>query len=187
MFASNTKKVKTKKVKDQKVAKRRSKFSSEGVETVVEVKTVGDIPPVLQARKQIGENDLNNAALTLFNAARSDYSKYFLNTKSNGEGNRHFFISELSTLDVMVPEAGYVDNTTILDAMDTVDADDEKMGNRINALKKLTAFYLNYYEKARFATNIQFDGEELVARFSEIYNYMDIMQLYFSRHDEGYR
>lgn len=187
LFANNTKKVKTRRAKEPKVAKRRSRFSSEGVETVVEVKTVGDIPPVLEARKQIGENDLNKAAQTLFRAARDDYVKYFKTGNSTNDGNRHFFINELSTLKVKVPEIGYVDSTTILDAIDMVRSDNEGIANRINALKKLTSFYLNYYEKARFSSDYEFDGEELVSRFSEMYNYMDIMQLYFARHDEGIR
>lgn len=185
LFANNTKRVKTKKVKEPKAARRRSKFSSEGVESVVEVKTVGDIPPVIEARKQIGENDLNHAAQTLFNAAKSDYSKFFMRGNSNGEGNRRFFVAELASMNVDVPEMGYVDNTTIMDALDKIDSDDETKANRINALRKLAAFYLNYYEKARFAIDFEFDGEELVSRFSDIYNYMDIMKLYFSRHYEG--
>ncbi len=187
IFANNTKRVKSKKVKEPKVTKRRSKFSSEGVETVVEVKTVGDIPPVLEARKLIGESDMNKAAQTLFKAARDDYSRFFRVGNNTGDGNRHFFIAELASFKVKVPEFGYVDNTTILDAMDQVSSEDENVANRVNALKKLTSFYLNYYEKARFSGDYEFDGEELISRFSEIYNYMDIMQLYFSRHDEGIR
>lgn len=187
LFANNTKKVKTKRAREPKVAKRRSRFSSEGVETVVEVKTVGDIPPVLEARKQIGENDLSDAAKTLFKAARDDYVKYFSTGNTTNDGNRHFFISELSAFKVKVPEIGYVDSSTILDAMSKINSDNENIASRINALRKLTSFYLNYYEKARFAIDFEFDGEELVSKFSEIYNYMDIMQLYFSRHDEGIR
>ncbi|MCL4337438.1 MAG: hypothetical protein M1129_03915 [Candidatus Thermoplasmatota archaeon] len=187
LFANDTKKVKTKKAKEPKAVKRRSRFSNEGVETVVEVKTVGDIPPVLEARKQIGESDLNKAAQTLFRAACDDYAKYFRTGNSNNDGNRHFFIKELGTLNVKVPEVGYVDSSTILEAMEKVNLDNENLASRVNALKKLTSFYLNYYEKARYSGDYDFDGEELVSRFSEIYNYMDIMQLYFARHDEGIR
>ena len=187
LFANDTKKVKTKKAKEPKAVKRRSRFSNEGVETVVEVKTVGDIPPVLEARKQIGESDLNKAAQTLFRAACEDYAKYFRTGNSNNDGNRHFFIKELGTLNVKVPEVGYVDSSTILEAMEKVNLDNENLASRVNALKKLTSFYLNYYEKARYSGDYDFDGEELVSRFSEIYNYMDIMQLYFARHDEGIR
>ena len=59
--------------------------------------------------------------------------------------------------------------------------DDSK--NRAQALRKLLTFYLNFYEPARFAQEVSFDGDDLMNRFSEIYNYMDIMKLYFSDSD----
>lgn len=181
LFAGNKRKSKPTKVKSQK---RKSKFSSEGVETVVEVKTVGDIPPVLQARKLIGDEDMSAAAQTLFKAARDDYTRYFSAKGASNDGNRYFFISELSSFKVKVPEIGYVDNTTIMNSINEVQSDGETLTNRVNSLKKLTSFYLNYYEKARFSIGYRFDGEELVSKFSEIYNYMDIMKLYFSKNME---
>lgn len=184
LFANDARKVKTKKVKNQ-VQRRRSKFSNEGVETVVEVKTVGDIPPVIEARRLIGETDINSAAKVLFKAARDDYLKYFSVVNSSNDGNRHFFINELSNFKVKVPEMGYVDNTTILDSLNKVETTDDNQSDRVNALKKLTSFYLDYYEKARFSADYEFDGEELVNRFSDIYNYMDIMRLYFSSPHDG--
>lgn len=194
LFANNSKKVKTEKVKASKkktvkaknsVQKRKSRFSNDGIETVVEVKTVGDIPPVLEAKKLIGENDLDSAAKILFKAAREDYVRFFGISNASSDGNRHFFFTELSNFNVKVPEMGYVDNTTIMNSMDSVpDSEDDKTLNRLNSLKKLASFYLNYYERARFMGECGFDGEELVAKFTEIYNYMDIMKLYFSRNLE---
>lgn len=189
MFANNNKTrtaktTKTKVKSKTKNKKRLSKFSSEGVETVVEVKTVGDIPPVLEARKQIGDEDLSSAAQTLFKAARSDYVRYFSAKGASNDGNRNFFITELSDFKIDVPEMGSVDNTTIMDAIDQLRPDNDDLNNRVNSLKKLALFYLNYYEKARYSNDYQFDGEELVSKFSEIYNYMDIMKLYFSRNME---
>ncbi len=204
MIGENKRKVKTAKAKPVKTAskpaksarakasksswafggKRKSKFSSEGVETVVEVKTVGDIPPVLEARKQIGEEKMGVAATTLFNAARNDYQRYFSANGSTNGGNRKFFITELQSFKVDVPEMGLVDNTTILDSLAQIEPDGDAMNNRISSLKKLASFFLNYYEKARYSNDPQFDGEELISRFSEIYNYMDIMKLYFSRNTE---
>lgn len=185
LFANNVRKSKPTKAKS-KAPKKKSKFSSDGVETVVEVKTVGDIPPVLEARKSIGENDLNSAAKILFKAAREDYVKYFSANGASNDGNRHFFITELSSFKMNVPEIGYVDNTTIIDSINRVEANGENLSNRVNSLKKLASFYLDYYEKARYSGDYEFDGEELVSRFSEIYNYMDIMKLYFTGHAEGY-
>lgn len=194
IFANNTKKVRTEKVRTAKskqvkvnnaLPKRKSRFSNDGVETVVEVKTVGDIPPVLEAKKMIGEDDLSSAAKILFKAARDDYVRYFRVANSSSDGNRHFFISELSNFKVKVPEMGYVDNYTIMNSLENIpDSEEDSTLNRVNSLKKLASFYLDYYEKARFLGECGFDGEELVAKFSEIYNYMDIMSLYFSRHLE---
>lgn len=185
---TTTKSVKSAKVKANKPwsfgSKRKSKFSNEGVETVVEVKTVGDIPPVLEARKQIGEDRMGEAATTLFNAAREDYSRYFKAYGTPKAGNRNFFITELQGFKVDVPEMGQVDNNSILDSLAQIEPDGEAMANRISSLKKLASFFLNYYEKARYSNDPEFDGEELVSRFSEIYNYMDIMKLYFSRNTE---
>lgn len=184
LFANGTKKVKSKKVKSAQP--RRSRFVNQGVETVVEVKTVGDIPPVLEARKMIGEGDIDLAAKILFKAARDDYTRYF-STSGSSNGNRHFFISEISSLKVALPEMAYVDNTTIKESLNRIEINpsDQRMENRVNALKKLASFYLDFYEKARFSKNYDFDGDGLVGRFSEIYNYMDIMALYFPSHSEG--
>lgn len=195
IFANNSKRVKSEKVRAAKakpvktknngLQKRKSRFSNEGIETVVEVKTVGDIPPVLEAKKMIGEDDLSSAAKILFKAAREDYVKYFKVANSSSDGNRHFFISELSNFKIKVPEMGYVDNNTIMDSLGGLpETNDDSTSNRINSLRKLASFYLDYYEKARFLGECGFDGDELVAKFSEIYNYMDIMSLYFSRHLE---
>ena len=181
--------VETKKVvKDggKKLKKQKSRFKGptmENVETVVEVKTVGDIPPALEARKLIGENDLIGAAKVTFQAAKKDYSRYFGARLSDSEGSRHFFINELSSMNIKVPENGYVDSFTIMEAFDEVVTTEDDSKNRAQALRKLLTFYLNFYEPARFAQEVSFDGDDLMNRFSEIYNYMDIMKLYFSDSD----
>ncbi|MCL4306760.1 MAG: hypothetical protein M1592_00690 [Candidatus Thermoplasmatota archaeon] len=170
----------------KKPKKQKSRFKGptmENVETVVEVKTVGDIPPALEARKLIGENDLIGAAKVTFQAAKKDYSRYFGAKLSDSEGSRHFFINELSSMKIKVPENGYVDSFTIMEAFDDVVTTEDDSKNRAQALRKLLTFYLNFYEPARFAQEVSFDGDDLMNRFSEIYNYMDIMKLYFSDSD----
>lgn len=185
LFANGNRKVKTKKVKNEQ-PKKRSRFVNQGVETVVEVKTVGDIPPVLDARKMMGEGDLSAAAKILFKAARDDYVRYF-SASGATDGNRHFFISEIANFKVKVPEMGYVDNTTIMESLGMIEVDgtDPRIENRVLALKKLATFYLDYYEKARFSADYDFDGEGLIGSFSDIYNYMDIMALYFASRPDG--
>ncbi|MEM0156797.1 MAG: hypothetical protein QXN26_01860 [Thermoplasmataceae archaeon] len=170
----------------KKPRKQKSRFKGptiENVETVVEVKTVGDIPPVLEAKKLIGENDIVGAAKVTFQAAKKDYSRFFGARMSDSEGNRHFFMNELSSMKINVPENGYVDSFTILEAFDDIVTTEDDSKNRAQALRKLLTFYLNFYEPARFAEEVSFDGDDLINRFSEIYNYMDIMKLYFSDSD----
>lgn len=171
---------------NKKPRKQKTRFKGptmENVETVVEVKTVGDIPPALEARKLIGENDLIGAAKVTFQAAKKDYSRYFGARLSDSEGSRHFFINELSSMKIKVPENGYVDSFTIMEAFDDAVSTEEDSKNRVQALRKLLTFYLNFYEPARFAQEVSFDGDDMMNRFSEIYNYMDIMKLYFSDSD----
>ena len=84
---------------------------------------------------------------------------------------------------IKVPENGYVDSFTIMEAFDDVVTTEDDSKNRAQALRKLLTFYLNFYEPARFAQEVSFDGDDLMNRFSEIYNYMDIMKLYFSDSD----
>ncbi len=163
---------------------RKGKFIRENVETVVEVKTVGDIPPALEARKLIGEDNMAKAATVTFKAARDDYSRYFGSKANSSLGNRHFFMSELASFKIRVPDIGYVDSSTMIESLDEIKIEGEEQKNRIGAFRKLMIFYLNYYEKARFAKEAGFSGEELIDRFSEIYNYMDIMRLYFSGSSE---
>ncbi len=181
LFSKQPKKV-VKQAKE-KPKKQKSRFKGptmENVETVVEVKTVGDIPPALEARRLIGENDLQGAARLTFQAAKKDYARFFGAKVSETEGNRQFFVNELASLNIKVPEYSLVDSFSLLEAFESAAASQESTKNRIMALKKILTFYLNFYEKARFGPEVNFDGEDLMNRFSEIYNYMDIMKLYFT-------
>lgn len=184
LFTKQPKKV-VKQTKE-KTKKQKSRFKGptvENVETVVEVKTVGDIPPALEARKLIGENDLPGAARLTFQAAKKDYARFFGARVNEGDGNRQFFVNELNAMNVKVPDYALVDSFSLLEAFDSASPSDDNAKNRIMALKKILTFYLNFYEKARFGPEVNFDGEDLMNRFSEVYNYMDIMKLYFSEND----
>ncbi len=184
LFSKQPKKV-VKQAKE-KPKRQKSRFKGptvENVETVVEVKTVGDIPPALEARRLIGENDLQGAARITFQAAKKDYAKFFGASLRESEGNRQFFVSELAALDIKVPDYSLVDSFSLLESFESANTSDDTRKNRIMALKKILIFYLNFYEKARFGPEVNFDGEDLMNRFSEIYNYMDIMKLYFPESD----
>ena len=169
---------KVKKVKKVKKP-RRVKEPVESVRTVVEVKTVGDIPPIIEARKSLGNGDIRKAANEGYKTVKKDYLRFFNETTNPSDSNRYFLINSMKKLGINVHESAYVDNTAILRALESEPEIPEGSDNKFNALRKLAYFYLNYYEKARFSEDMGVDGEEIVEKLSDIYDYMDIMKLYF--------
>ncbi|MEM0157904.1 MAG: hypothetical protein QXV22_05475 [Thermoplasmataceae archaeon] len=157
--------------------------SPQTIETVVEVRTVGDIPPMLEVKRLLGENEIVKASAVAYNAARSDYARYFGSKNTWNHGERDFLISEIESFKTKVPEVARVDSTSIFEAAESIHPENDQAKARMAALKKLILLYLNYYEKSRFGPSVEYSGEELIERFSDIYNYIDIMPLYFSGSD----
>ncbi|GGM77828.1 hypothetical protein GCM10007108_14990 [Thermogymnomonas acidicola] len=150
------------------------------VERVVEVKTVGDIPPVVETRKLTGDGELKEASVKAYKYARDDFCRYFGVSMQRGEGNRHFFIRLLRDIGVDVPEEALVDSKALTTAIaESQDRVDEKSRPRYNAVRKLVSIYLDFYETSRFSSGEQISGEQLVERLMDFYNYLDIMKLYF--------
>ena len=96
------------------------------------------------------------------------------------ETNRQFIIRSLTEIGVEVPEYGYVDNHAIMDSMNSYVLTNISKSEKFNALKKLTSFYLEYYERTRFSENWNPDSETIIQRLEDIYSYMDIMKLYYA-------
>lgn len=181
LFSNDKKKVKTVK-KSSKPARQKSRAGKnvQTVETVVEVKTVGDIPPMLEARKLLGEEHLEKAASVTYQAARDDYCRYFSRPKPSGTGEREFIIREIKDLKGTIGSGALVDGYSMHEALDGITPSSDMEKERLNALKRLVTYFLNYYEPARFAKSVQFSGDEMLDKFEGIYNYMDIMKLYFA-------
>ncbi len=175
LFGSDKQKDVIKKVRKKK----KGKELASSVKTVIEIKTVGDIPPIVEARQAISEGELNSAAINGFRAMKRDYIKYFRVDPVSGGSNRDFIIKTLASMGIGVSENAYVDNLAILEALDNDEDAEENSKAKFNALRKLARFYLDYYEKARFSHDLHGDGEDIVDRMVEVYNYMDIMYLYF--------
>ena len=178
LFSSDGKK-KVKKVKKNPNQKKSRQRSSNPVETVVEVKTVGDIPPMLEARKLLGEDQIEKAAAITYKAARSDYCRYFSRSPPSSMGEREFMIREIQSLKGKIGMSALVDGHSMNEAMDDIVTESDKDKERLNALKRLVFYYMNYYEPSRFARSISFSGDEMLDKFGGVYNYMDIMKLYF--------
>lgn len=187
LFENNKKKkkIKVKKLeaKPKKVKKvkkvKRTREPIESVRTVVEVKTVGDIPPIIAARKSLGNGDIKKAAIEGYKTVKKDYLRFFSETTNPSDSNRYFLINSMKKLGINAQESAYVDNSSILKALESEPEIPDGSDNKFNALRKLAYFYLNYYEKARFSDDMGVDGEEIVEKLADIYDYMDIMKLYF--------
>ena len=163
--------------KDRK-DKRRGAVESH-VERIVEVKTIGDITPIVETRKLIGNEEYRDAVILAYNSVKNDYIRYFSEAPVTNESNRYFFIRSLKKFGIDIPETGYVDNHAIVEAMASAPEPEEKLADKLSALKKLTLFYLDLYEKARFSKDYVVDEGTIVDRLTDIYNYMDIAKLYF--------
>ncbi len=166
--------------KQKKEKKDRRKGAVENpMERIVEVKTIGDIEPIVETRKLIGNEEYREAVILAYNSVKKDYIRYFSESSVPNESNRYFFIRSLKQFGIEIPETGYVDNHAIVEAMAAAPDPDEKLADRLSALKKLTLFYLDLYEKARFSKDFVVDESTIVDKLTDIYNYMDIAKLYF--------
>lgn len=164
-----------------KTAKRvkKQKSTTRKIETVVEVKTVGDIPPIVEARKALGNGEIREAIVNGYKSMKADYIRFFNERGDFNESNRTFIIRSLKQFGLDIPERGYLDNSAIIDGMNTMSKPPEGYEGKFNALKKISLFYLNFYERARFARDMNFGDDEILERMIDAYNYMDIMKLYF--------
>ncbi|MCL5437954.1 MAG: hypothetical protein M1148_02000 [Candidatus Thermoplasmatota archaeon] len=150
------------------------------VETQYQIKSVADIPPLIEAKKLIGDNKAKEAIIKLFNAAKADYCKYYSVKEDRNEPNRQFLLRSFLQFGIKIPEEGNLDNIVIQDYINDPPVINDNMINQFSALRKLTNFYLEFYESAKFSDGFKGDTELIIEKISDIYNYMDIPTLYFS-------
>ena len=148
--------------------------------TIVKIKTVGEILPITETRKALGDGNTKLAVVNAFSYAKNDFMRFFGVSTTKDETNRQFLIRCLSDLGIKVPETGFIDNYAIMDSMNEFVINDDQKAERLNALKKLTSFYLEYYERTKYGDEWSPDPETVIERLEDIYNYMDIMYLYYS-------
>lgn len=153
--------------------------------TVVEIKTLGDIPPIVEVRKIIGNGDKNEGTVRGFNLAKGDIAKSFNTVQKPGESNRKFLIRILREAGIEIPDEAYVDNTALKNAMKNSLSTSES--NKIDALKKLAFFYVDYYEKAKFSNEVYSTDDDIIDRLMDLYNYLDVAKLYYPSQEQGRR
>lgn len=156
------------------------KRTREEVRTKIEVITVGDTPPIVEARKMIGENNPREAVINAFSAVKSDYIRFFGLKNGGKETARKFLARSFKDMGVEVPEESMLDSVIFLDYVKKQPPNlPKEMENRFTVLKKITAFCLNYYEKAKFSDPAYVDDGKILDKLEDIYTYMDITKLYF--------
>lgn len=148
--------------------------------TIIKIKTVGDIPPIVSARRHLGNGDLSNAIIEGYNSAKNDYIREYNVEVQKSLTNRQFIIDEFNRVGMKIPEEANLDNNIIVDHMGRNVFTSEVNKNRANALKKIAVFYLDYYEKVRFYGPVQDDPSVVMEKLEDIYNYLDIMSLYYA-------
>jgi len=160
--------------------KKTGKKQREEVRTKIEVITVGDTPPIVEARKMIGDNNPRGAIINSFNAVKSDYIRFFGLKQSGRETARQFLVRSFREINVNVPEDSMMDTVIFLDSVKSPPSTLPKdLENRFTVLKKITNFCLNYYERAKFSDPMEVDEGKIIEKLEDIYTYMDITKLYF--------
>lgn len=196
LFKKNDEKIKLEEEKEEK--------------TVLKIKTVDDIPVIKEMRKYIGNNDIKNAIIYGYINVKKDYTRFF--NADNYSSNRLFIINELKKVNVDIGiNDSYTDNVAIKNAIEKQDTkigknndikDDSNVDNDIKeesnennnknnmryyAIKKIALYYFNYYEIARFGymEYNKIDADEILNKIKDIYNYMDIMKLFYNDQDDN--
>ena len=160
--------------------KKPGKKQREEVRTKIEVITVGDTPPIVEARKMIGDSNPKGAIITSFNAVKSDYIRFFGVKQAGRETARQFLARSFREMNVNVPEESMMDSVIFLDSVKSPPQNLQKeMENRFTVLKKITSFCLNYYERAKFSDPMEVDEGKIIEKLEDIYTYLDITKLYF--------
>lgn len=149
-------------------------------EKVVEVKTIADIPPIKAVRRYASDNELVKAAVQGREFAENDIKRSF-NINFNPYNSTLYNIYKMFrerdneiTEDIIVDRETFILQTAAIKPGNT--QNDENM---LGALRKLAMYIFDIYERARFAKDINLTGEEIVKKLTDIYNYLDVKELYY--------
>lgn len=169
--------------------------------TVLNVKTVDDIPVIKEMRKKIGNGERKEAIIYGYTNLKNDYSRYF--GVGRYSSNREFILGELKKFGIVLnSDVAITDNYAIKFLLENSaynKPDDKKPSEKDSkqiaeddstkffAIKKISMFYFNYYEIARFGNyNWEtLEEKEIINPVKDAYNYMDIMKLFYSGVPDG--
>ncbi len=166
--------------------------------TVLKIKTVDDIPVIKEMRRKIGNNERREAVLYGYTNLKSDYARYFGSPLYGS--NREFILGEMANFNVKPEnEESLTDNIAIraiiVESRYPENRENEGKESKLKdrehtrffAIKKIALFYFNYYEIARFGNyNWEtLEEKEIIDPVKDIYNYMDLMKLFYNGDSGG--
>lgn len=147
-------------------------------ETKVRVKTIVDIPPLVNARRNVGNNDLLKAAIQGKNEAQKDIERYFdINLDEN--------IPAMASIAKLMRSNNFelsfeamVDRNTFEAETSRISGAEEK-DMKLMTLKKFSMYIFDIYLPAMYSQSEDIDGTSVISLLTDIYNYMDLKKLYY--------
>ncbi|MCL4314660.1 MAG: hypothetical protein M1454_02905 [Candidatus Thermoplasmatota archaeon] len=148
-------------------------------DTIVEVKRVEDIPPMIEANRLVLNQDYRGAIFLLFRSMKGDFIRSTGFEERGGLTNRQFLVEGFQKFGIKPKDDAYTDNYYLKDVILQPPALNEDKINQYNALRKLTNFYIDYYERAAFSLYPLNDPDKIIEKASEFYSFLNIVALYF--------
>ena len=149
-------------------------------ETQIRVKTILDIPPLVNARRNIGNRDVLKAAIDAKRDVQKDIERYFsINLGGNlpNMGRLYKALKETNkdlTEEITVDPVSLELGTALIGTKSNGDTQMKEM-----ALKKYAAFVMGIYLPAVYSQEEEIEGDKIISMLTDIYDYMDIKKLYF--------
>jgi hypothetical protein len=169
---------------DQAKPKRWSLFGRKKNQTqtekVVEVKTIADIPPIKAVRRYTSENDLVRAAVQGKEFAENDIKRSFSVNFNPNFTTLYNIFKVFKERDGDITDDILVDREIfILQTAGIKPGNNQNDENFLGALRKLAMFIFDVYDRVRFAKDVNLTGDEIVKKLTDIYNYLDVKELYY--------
>ena len=149
-------------------------------ETQIRVKTILDIPPLVNARRNIGNRDVLKAATDAKRDVQKDIERYFSINLGGNLPNMSRLYKALKETNKDLTEEITVDTVSLelgTALTGTKSSGDNQMKEM--ALKKYAAFVMGIYLPAVYSQDEEIEGEKIISMVTDIYDYMDIKKLYF--------
>ncbi len=149
-------------------------------ETVVNIRTITEIPPIIDVRQKFGNGNYIGAINSAMEYIENDISRFF-NVQFNKKYTTLYnlykqlagFEKDIS-LDIIIDKESFVIETSQIDI-----PKETKQENLLSSLRKFGIFIYDVYNPMRYARKMELSIDDIVKRMVDIYSYMDLKEIYF--------